>query len=87
MSKRIACASIGLIALILMAFAGSMGRHYLSASRPDACSEQYRRCAATAGAGWLVASDCRIEIYHCRAFGEFTHPDGTVVRISAVGER
>jgi len=70
---------------MLTLFAGTLARHYLSTELPDRCSEEYARCVS-AGDGMLGALDCRVEVYHCRSFGRFTHPDGTVVRVPAAPE-
>jgi hypothetical protein len=80
MSRKRWAAVGGLVALIVGGGALTVARHYLSTSVPDQCSTQYESCVESVE-GIAGRLDCRIEVYHCRAFGEFTHPDGSVVRV------
>ena len=79
-------AAAGVVLLLVATLVASVAVRFLSTEIPDVCTAEYDRCADT-GTGIVGAIDCRIEVYHCRAFGEFTHPDGTVVRVPTDDER
>lgn len=80
MVKRAKWVVVLFVVLATVGTAAVVGFGYLSASIEDPCSVEFRICSQAA-TDWAQRADCRIEIYHCRTQGEFTHPDGTIVRV------